>query len=646
MVALAPSGERIVAWEQQSPGTGTEGFGTRIAAPGADFAAAQVVSAPQILQRALVAGADGTAALVWLSDGPASSTLLNIARRTPGQDRFVAVAPVALGAAGEEFSSVIVGGDVDVVVHTISQQRTVETDTIRAYRLATGATTVAPVPTALGNPLLDQTSNDQATQPVLRLEQPRIASDGHAIHVLWEKLGGSTTQASSTSVFQATLSAPGAGFTVTGPLDTVSATSNQPSNIKPQLASAPGRVDGIWYGSGPGEVRYLDLNAGGAPKSVTLTNSPTDLRTGLGADGTLLLAWDQVTASEGVQAVYGVTVPTAGAPGIPARLTPGNADRQLDDFATGPDGNALILTDRVNNQFPVNQADVQVQGAFRAAGSSFGALEEVSGSQDQSGLFDFDTSAAALGTGGQAVAVWIADDRGGSPNDRDATPATISSLSVPASAGVGSRVLFAAAASDALSPAVSLRWDFGDGASAPGAAVSHVYGAPGRYSVTVMARDAAGNATTQTRTIVVHAVPDHTPPVISAFAVSNRRFAVGHGNTAVVAGKPRRALGTTFRVTVNERSTLLLGLSGRAEGHRTGHRCALGRGRGAPCTRTVQPGTIVRSGRGPGAVSIPFSGRLEGGRLAPGSYVASLSAIDAAGNRSRARTVRFTVLGG
>jgi hypothetical protein len=52
----------------------------------------------------------------------------------------------------------------------------------------------------------------------------------------------------------------------------------------------------------------------------------------------------------------------------------------------------------------------------------------------------------------------------------------------------------------------------------------------------------------------------------------------------------------------------------------------------------------VRGGRGPGAVSIPFSGRLGGTRLAPGSYVASVNAIDASGNRSRPATVRFTVV--
>ncbi|MFT5060746.1 MAG: PKD repeat protein, partial [Polaromonas sp.] len=47
-------------------------------------------------------------------------------------------------------------------------------------------------------------------------------------------------------------------------------------------------------------------------------------------------------------------------------------------------------------------------------------------------------------------------------------------------------------------------WDFGDGASASGAQVSHGYGAPGTYTVTVTARDATGLAsgvTSDTATI-------------------------------------------------------------------------------------------------------------------------------------------------
>ena len=66
-----------------------------------------------------------------------------------------------------------------------------------------------------------------------------------------------------------------------------------------------------------------------------------------------------------------------------------------------------------------------------------------------------------------------------------------------------------AAASDRWSP-VSVRWGFGDGATAAGGAVSHVFGAPGAFGVAATATDATGNATTATRSLLVGAPP--TPP--------------------------------------------------------------------------------------------------------------------------------------
>jgi hypothetical protein len=55
-------------------------------------------------------------------------------------------------------------------------------------------------------------------------------------------------------------------------------------------------------------------------------------------------------------------------------------------------------------------------------------------------------------------------------------------------------------------------------------------------------------------------------------------------------------------------------------------------------------GTIRRNDLPAGANAIPFSGRLEGHPLRPKRYVAVLTATDAAGNRSVARSIRFTVL--
>ncbi len=59
----------------------------------------------------------------------------------------------------------------------------------------------------------------------------------------------------------------------------------------------------------------------------------------------------------------------------------------------------------------------------------------------------------------------------------------------------------------------SHEWTLGDGTSANGERVSHVYPGPGQYTATLTATDAAGNAATDTVTVTVE---DRTPPTADA----------------------------------------------------------------------------------------------------------------------------------
>src|SRR5262249_1777394 len=145
-------------------------------------------------------------------------------------------------------------------------------------------------------------------------------------------------------------------------------------------------------------------------------------------------------------------------------------------------------------------------------------------------------------------------------SERDTTPPTISSVAIPTRADTGADVGMLVGATDALSP-ITVRWDFGDGSGATGAAVRHTYGAPGSYTVMVTVRDAAGNVTTQTRRIAVAAASppvDTTPPVISAFKLTNMRFRAGNASAAQIAAVHGKAapVGTTIKLHVSERSTL------------------------------------------------------------------------------------------
>jgi hypothetical protein len=108
---------------------------------------------------------------------------------------------------------------------------------------------------------------------------------------------------------------------------------------------------------------------------------------------------------------------------------------------------------------------------------------------------------------------------------------------------------------------------------------------------------------------------------------------VGVRGTAVVAsaGRKRPATklapaGTVLRMVLSERATLALSIS-RARG-----------------SRRTAVGTLVRTSAGPGALAIAFSGRIGRTALAPDTYVATVVAIDGAGNRSRPVRVAFTVV--
>jgi hypothetical protein len=103
--------------------------------------------------------------------------------------------------------------------------------------------------------------------------------------------------------------------------------------------------------------------------------------------------------------------------------------------------------------------------------------------------------------------------------------------------------------------------------------------------------------------------PDLTKPVARRFGMTHRRF------------RPHRGA-TKFRFRLSEPADVRIVVKRRGR----------------------RVGTLRRSGRPAGSNAIAFSGRFRGRGLKPGRYIAVLTATDAAGNKSRARSIRFTVL--
>jgi hypothetical protein len=134
-------------------------------------------------------------------------------------------------------------------------------------------------------------------------------------------------------------------------------------------------------------------------------------------------------------------------------------------------------------------------------------------------------------------------------------------------------------------------------------------------------------------------------PVISHVRMTHHRFRVGGRSTASFAAKHAGVpFGTKFEVNVSERATIVLAFAGEAFGHKSGGSCILGSGHGPRCIEIVVPGSIARADRGPGRVSISFSGRLDGHALPAGRYAVGVTAVDKNGKRAPIKFMRFTVV--
>jgi hypothetical protein len=637
ILGITPSGERIAAWRQRTPGAvgaTDDGIAVRIAPPGGAFGDPQILGDRDASTPTLATGPDDNVALVWLSDGK-----LHVARLAPGATSFTEATPFTPPAGARSPVRVALqGGDVYLAFQSEEfAANDVFVTSIHAARLAAGASTVEVIKGAGPGGALDAAAfrEGQNPEPEHEVDDPSIAVGGGSVHVAWEDLRDSNTRGvdSITTVRRASRSISGGDFSAPIGVDIIP-DGFRAEPVGPRVVAAGSDVRVAWSRGG-NAVAAQSVTPGAPIQTVATSGFAFNLHPALDRSGTLVLAWDQVVPNQLAFSVFGAKLAASDATGTAGRLTPATANSTLDALAAGADGSVLAVPDRRNDNIR-NTAIERVQGSFAAPGNPLGDLEEISGSRERVGDGAFDSAVAALGADGTALVGWTADDGSGSAvnryflSERDATAPSIKNVSVPARASAGAQAAFAAEAADALSP-VTLSWDFGDGSHGRGGLVSHVYGAPGTYTATVTARDGAGNVASERHTVLVAPAgngPDHTAPMVTRLRSEHARFRVGTRTTATIAAARKRApAGTTFRLTVSERSTLVVSFKRRA-----GRR------------RITVPGVLVRTRRGPGSVAIPFSGRVGGARLKPGSYSASVTAIDAAGNRSRPATVSFKVV--
>jgi hypothetical protein len=135
---------------------------------------------------------------------------------------------------------------------------------------------------------------------------------------------------------------------------------------------------------------------------------------------------------------------------------------------------------------------------------------------------------------------------------------------------------------------------------------------------------------------------DTQAPLIGGFRATPSLFALARAATPVSAGVAR---GTRFRYTLSEAARVTVRIQRARPGRRSGGRCVAPSARllkAKRCTRYVSAGTLRRSGA-KGANSIRFTGRIGTRALGPGRYRATITASDAAGNRSARSSTAFRI---
>ena len=125
--------------------------------------------------------------------------------------------------------------------------------------------------------------------------------------------------------------------------------------------------------------------------------------------------------------------------------------------------------------------------------------------------------------------------------------------------------------------------------------------------------------------------------------MTRKRFAVAKKRTALVSRRAKR--GSTFLFTLSENARTSIAIARARPGRRSGKRCVKPRkGLKRRCTRyTVRVDADAHEDEA-GREQVAFTGRLGTRKLKPGRYRATVGAVDAAGNRAKARRVTFRMV--
>lgn len=250
-------------------------------------------------------------------------------------------------------------------------------------------------------------------------------------------------------------------------------------------------------------------------------------------------------------------------------------------------------------------------------------------------------------------------------------------------APAGSPSAFNGSASSTSSPEVTVAsydWSFGDGTSmqSAGAAPTHVYSAPGNYTVTLTVTDSAGcstqviytgqtascngsSAASSSQTITVPSSGSSSgsssgpgsgvslSPALTGLSQTRKVWRAGKALAQISSHKKKTVpLGTVFSFNLNEAASVTLEFTTMASGRESGKSCVAQTKKNKSkrrCTRTRIAGALPFSAHA-GADKVVFDGRISSRKtLGAGSYTLVATAV-AAGKQSAPAKLSFTITRG
>jgi hypothetical protein len=420
------------------------------------------------------------------------------------------------------------------------------------------------------------------------------------------------------------------------------------SAAAPQVAvDAQGNATAVWglFSSANGYVAQTARRAAGGSWSAAEDLGDGDApQVAVDAQGNATAIWQQSDPSSSV--VLSSSRTAAGLWSNPAPMAAGDSVDHVGFpwVGTDPQGNVTAIWARYNSTNVIAQATRHV-----ATSTSWSPSVDLTVGRPITAI-----PAAGVDPQGHVSMVWSSSENpwSGASSVFDPIAPTLETLVAPASATAGQPVSMSVNALDAWS-AVTVSWDFGDGQSAKGAAVSHTYGSAGLRTVTITGVDAAGNTTQTSQKITVNPAvvqpppvviskPPFTPkaPVLSGLQQSSARWLLRKAKHG-----PKLPVGTTFRFRLDRAAQVRFAFSQLVAGRRVGGRCvkATKANRRKPrCDRAQAAGTLTVAGKA-GANSIAFRGTIRGRALQPGRYRVLVTAL-ADGKRSPAKSVQFTIV--